>query len=334
MNKILRIVLYVVGGIVVAVACLLGYVRFGLPQVGPPPSITIERTAERIQRGKYLAHHVMVCVDCHSQRDWTKFSGPLVAGTEGRGGEVFDQKVGLPGRYIAPNITPYHLSAWTDGEIFRAITSGVGKDGRPLFPIMPHPNFGQLDENDIHAVIAYVRSLQPIEHRTEDSQSDFPMSLIIRTIPQKAQSQPIPSEQNTVAYGKYLVTAASCSDCHTNYIDGSPVGDPFAGGREFPMPDGSLIQSANITPHATGIGGWTQEEFVRRFTAYADSAQQSRIVQKGEFQTIMPWTMYAGMRKEDLQAIYAYLRTIKPAENRPKLYTSAASKPTALYLKK
>ncbi len=274
-----------------------------------------------------MAYHVTVCVDCHSQRDWSKFSGPLVAGTEGRGGEVFDQKVGLPGRYISSNITPANLGTWSDGEIFRAITSGVGKDGRALFPIMPHPNFGHMDKEDIYAVIAYIRTLQPIEHRTEPSTSDFPMSLIINTIPTKPSLPARPAPTDMVAYGKYLVTASSCSDCHTNYIDGSPVGDPFAGGREFPMPDGSLLRSPNITPHATGIGSWSEEQFLTRFKSYADTTQVTTTrVGKGEFQTIMPWTMYAGMTDHDLRAIYSYMRTIKPAQNQVERFVSAGKK--------
>lgn len=82
-----------------------------------------------IARGKYLANHVAVCMDCHSTRKWNKYSGPMDENAQGAGGEIFDQNMGFPGKFISPNITPYALREWTDGEIFRAITSGVNKDG-------------------------------------------------------------------------------------------------------------------------------------------------------------------------------------------------------------
>jgi hypothetical protein len=63
-----------------------------------------------VDRGSYLTHHVAVCMDCHSQRDFTKFSGPIIPGTEGIGGDKFDQGVGIPGVLTAPNITPAALS--------------------------------------------------------------------------------------------------------------------------------------------------------------------------------------------------------------------------------
>jgi len=89
-------------------------------------------TKERLRLGEYLANHVAVCMDCHSARDWIVFSGPLVSNTLGMGGEVFDQKFGFPGSYVERNITPYGIGAMTDGELLRAITTGVDRNGDPL----------------------------------------------------------------------------------------------------------------------------------------------------------------------------------------------------------
>lgn len=124
-GKIL-VVLVIVFGVVVLGA--ISYVKLALPNVGDAPELKIEITKERVERGKYLANHVTVCIDCHSPRDWSKFSGPLDTTKIGIGGEKFDQKVGFPGEVYVPNITPYNLKHWTDGEIFRAITTGVKKD--------------------------------------------------------------------------------------------------------------------------------------------------------------------------------------------------------------
>jgi hypothetical protein len=76
------------------------------------------------------------------------------------------------------------------------------------------------------------------------------------------------------------------------------------------------VRSSNITPDPnTGIGKWTEEYFVQRFRTYADSAYIPQTVKPGEFNTIMPWTMYGTMTQEDLAAIFAYLKTMKPIEN-------------------
>ena len=81
------------------------------------------------------------------------------------------------------------------------------------------------------------------------------------------------------------------------------------------MPNG-MLRSANITPDPeTGLGNWTEEAFIARFKAYADSANLSAIAAT-QVNTIMPWSMYAGMDTTDLKAIYAYLKTIKPVKNK------------------
>ena len=322
MKKALKITVYVIGALALAIIAVLTYVKTMLPSVGEPPVLTVAKAPENVERGRYLANHVMVCADCHSTRDWSVFSGPPVAGTIGKGGERFDQTMGFPGKYVANNITPHHLGSWTDGEIFRAITAGVSKDGRALFSIMPHHNFGQLDRRDIEDVIAYIRTLQPIQFDTEPSESDFPMNFIINTIPAKPVFSTRPSPSNTVAYGKYLVTASGCYDCHTKMEQGKPVGEPFAGGFEMRFPNGAVLRSANITPDViTGIGGWTQEQFVLHFKAFADSGYIPPRVGPADLQTIMPWTMYAGMTEQDLASIYQYLKSLKPVSNAVKRFT-------------
>ncbi len=303
--------------LVAAIIGVLSYVSFALPDVGEPEDIKVELTPKRIERGSYLANSVANCTDCHSERDWNKFAGPLVEGTIGKGGDEFDQKFGFPGKFYAKNITPFALKDWTDGEILRAIAAGVNKDGKALFPLMPHPNFGKLDREDLYSIIAYLRTLAPIENAVPESEPDFPMNFIINTIPKKPAFTKIPNPANQVAYGAYLFTAASCGDCHTKKEEGTPVaGMELAGGFEFPMPHGGVARSANITPDKeTGIGSWNEEAFLQRFKIYADSAYKPIDVKDGEFNTVMPWTRFGTMKTEDLKAIYAYLRTVKPVKN-------------------
>ena len=314
MKKIIKGILLV---LVIAVIAILLYVKLALPNVGEMEYLSVKPTASRLERGKYLANHVCVCVDCHSTRNWNEFSGPLVEGTIGMGGEAFDQRFGFPGSFYSKNITPSGIGDWTDAEVLRAIASGVSKDGSALFPIMPHPHFGQMDKEDLESIIVYLRSLKPIENIIPESKADFPMNFIINTIPQKPNFSKKPSENDGVAYGGYLFNAASCSECHTKQEKGKPIeGMALAGGFEFPMVTGGIARSANITQdEVTGIGKWSEADFVKRFKSYTDSTYVPTKVAKGNFNTIMPWTMYGGMKEQDLKAIYAYLKTIKPIQN-------------------
>src|SRR5690606_12990955 len=124
-------VLFLIFGLVVVTVFAGGsYLKFRLPNVAKTPERGVEQTHERIQRDQYLAMHVAACMDCHSSRDWSRYSGPLTAGTLGKGGEYFGPEMGFPGKFYSKNLTPAHLGEWTDGEIFRAITSGVDKNGK------------------------------------------------------------------------------------------------------------------------------------------------------------------------------------------------------------
>lgn len=316
MKKFLKWTAALLVVVVLVVVGIAIYITRALPNI-KLRDVNVERTAASIERGKYLANHVTVCIDCHSKRDWTKFSGPLVAGTEGQGGEIFDQQFGFPGKFVARNISPSGIGAWSDAEIYRAITSGVAKDGHPLFPVMPYPYYSQLDKDDILSIIAYIRTLRPIQNEPEASSADFPISVIMHTIPAEPKHAPRPDTLNKVAYGKYLATAAACMECHTQASRGQIIPEKaYAGGREFPMPFGTLV-SANITPDKeTGIGKWTKQMFVDRFKSFDPALHQAISVKSDEFNSIMPWSMYAGMTVSDLEAIYAYLQTVPALENK------------------
>ncbi len=318
MKKFLKILGILAIFIVIVGVGITIYMKNAFPKVDSPPEMKVEVSTERVARGKYLANHVMVCIDCHSTRDWSKFSGPIVPGTEGKGGDIFDESMGFPGTFYAKNITPYGIGNWKDGEIYRAITTGVNKDGEPFFPVMPYSYYGKLDKEDIISVIAYLRTLTPVKNDVEESSPSFPMNLILRTIPENPQFTKRPDKSDLAAYGKYLTSSAACIECHTQADKGKLLdGLEFAGGREFQFPTGEVLRSANITPDMeTGIGKWTKEQFIARFKQYDNPESHNIPVKPGEFNTIMPWTMYAGMETDDLSAIYEYLRTVKPLSNR------------------
>jgi mono/diheme cytochrome c family protein len=321
MKKFLKFSLIALAAVVLIIVTALAYVSFALPDVGEVPDLDVNITPQKVERGKYLTYHVMMCADCHSERDFSVFSGPPHPGTEFAGGDVFDHAMGFPGKFISSNITPAGIGDWTDGELFRLITTGVKRDGNPIFPVMPYHKFGQMDREDIEAVIAYLRTLEPVETNHQQSEPDFPVNLIMRTMPKKAEFTTKPSKSDKVAYGRYMVNAGACFDCHTNFSKGKFVGPEGGGGREFQFPDGSIVRAPNLTPHQTGIKHFTEESFVQRFKMYSDSGFVLPNVQPGEFQTLMPWYMYSGMEEEDLAAIYAYLQTLEPYDNMVERYT-------------
>ncbi|SMO46201.1 c-type cytochrome [Gracilimonas mengyeensis] len=317
----MRTLLKITGGIilVVVVAAVAGltYLKTALPNIDAPSDLQVERTNERIEHGEYLANNVMSCMHCHSPQQKTKFAHPAYPDSLGAGGTHYGPEEGIPGHLYTPNITPAGIGDWSDGELYRAITSGVSKDGRPLFPLMPYLNYSQMAKEDIYSVIAYLRTLYPIENEVPASELAFPMNFIVHTIPAPPQHQPAPDTANPVAWGKYLVTAASCADCHTPKEQGADIpGMEFAGGMEFPMIDGSTARTANITPDVkTGIGSWDEKAFIKRFKDYADTSFVFDEVAHGQFNTAMPWKNYSQMGDKELKAIYAYLQTVVPVQN-------------------
>jgi mono/diheme cytochrome c family protein len=310
--KILKVSGIILLTLIVLIFAAGFYVKTALPDTGPAPDLKIEPTAARIERGDYLANNVAVCMDCHSSRDWQLFAGPVKAGNFGGGGEPFNKEMGFPGNFYAPNITPFSLGKWTDGEILRAVTTGVSKDGHALFPVMGYQRFGQMDQEDVYSIIAYVRSLAPVNNVVPKSEADFPVNFLINTMPKKANFQLKPSETDRVAYGKYIANVAGCVDCHSQTDKGKNIeGTEFGGGMEFKQP-GGVLRSANITFDKTGIGHWTKEAFVQRFKAYADTSYKPAALKPGDLNTPMPWGMYAGMKATDLEAIYEFLKSVKP----------------------
>lgn len=313
MHRTRKVALGLAGLLGTAIAAGFGVLMLAFPRVQAPASLKVEATPARLERGRYLAHAVAVCMDCHGTRDWSRLSGPMVEGSAGRGGEVFGANLGLPGTFVARNLTPAHLGSWTDGELLRAITEGISRDGRPLFPLMPHPNYGRMDREDALSLVAYLRSLpsQP-EPAIPVTQANFPFSLILRTIPRPAAFEPMPPPADRVAYGAYLTRMASCADCHTPMERGKALpGLDFAGGNRYPLPTGGSVGAVNITSdEETGIGRWSEDQFVARFKSMLPEKLPAR--NEGPFNTLMPWSQYAQMTEEDLRAIYAYLRTVPP----------------------
>lgn len=272
-----------------------------------------------VERGKYLAHHVSLCMDCHSQRDFNQFSGPPKEGTEGMGGDAFGEKLGIPGVIYARNITPDTVNGigkWTDEEIIRAITRGITKKGDTLFPLMPYAHYNAMSKEDIYSIIAYIRTLKPNANKVPDRKLMMPVSLMYPPLRSASLDNNVkPDVSDIVKYGGYMANAAACMDCHTPMDNkGFVMSKMMAGGRPFDMGI-FMVTSANLTPDSTtGIGKWTEGMFLDKFKLYRDKAAYS--ANPGKNNSIMPWTLYAQMDDFDIKAIYRYLRTL-PAINNP-----------------
>jgi mono/diheme cytochrome c family protein len=280
---------------------------------------TTEDSAKAVlARGDYLVHSVVNCVDCHAVLDTSKFSGPVVPGTEGGGGMAFHEllPMDIPGKMWVPNITPYALKDWSDDEIARAITQGINKKGDTLFPLMPYHGLSRMAKEDVEGVIAYLRTLKPIENTIPARQLFIPAAAFgpLPNVDYKKNTKPDTADK--LKYGEYLTTIAHCTDCHTPMSkEKMPMMDKFlSGGQHFKLPTFE-VTVANITPDSTtGLGTWTEEMFLAKFRT--NSSSEMLASKPGKFNTIMPWSFYGTMTDTDLKAIYAYLRTVPPIKNK------------------
>src|ERR1051326_2587220 len=113
---------------------------------------TFQRTPERLARGEYLVEAVAGCMDCHSPHDWIRDDVRIVPGMDGAGQDMSAILQGLPGRVVAPNLTPdpeTGAGTWSDDALARALREGIGHDGRALFPMMPYEHYREMSDEDV-----------------------------------------------------------------------------------------------------------------------------------------------------------------------------------------
>jgi hypothetical protein len=322
--KILRTFLKVAGGLVLlallGIGGTLAWFLVILPQDVPVPDITIEQTPERTARGEYLATAVFGCMYCHSERDWSQFAGPVVPGTIGKGGQVFDQRQGLSGKVVSSNLTPHHLGSWTDGEIYRAITSGLHRDGYAMFPLMPWDAYIWLKTEDVYAIIAYLRSLPSIEADHEPRKPSLLMRIIANTRVRPAEPWEV-DETDPVSRGEYIAVVGGCRFCHTTRrprgfgnFNSENVRGFWGGGAVIAGHGNPPLPASNISSDKeTGIGNWTVGQFIARFKAYGGAQIPAG---PDAPNTEHAWTEYAKMTDSDLADVYAYLMAQRPRRHK------------------
>lgn len=257
----------------------------------------------KLERGAYLVDTIGACGNCHSPVDANGTrNGPALSGGPALLSPAFEA--------YAPNITSDRrtgIGDWSEDEIVTALRNGKTPDGHLLRPPMPIPLYAAMSDGDAHAIAAYLKTLPPTERETPVATYRAPMPA---SYGPPVGSVPEPAHDDAVAYGAYLGKLGHCMECHTPIGAGGrrDAGLTGAGGMSIDLAWGSRV-AANITPDPeTGIGTWSDDEVAAALTHGIDR-------DGAMLSPIMPWPYLNAMRPEDVRAIVAWLRTLKPVRN-------------------
>lgn len=257
----------------------------------PDVAITIPTDETAIARGKHLANYVSVCVDCH---------GANLEGT------VFIDDPAL-GRVIAPNLTTGKNgmgAALSDGDFAKAIRYGVLPNGKSV-RVMPADDYHHLSDEDLGAIIAYVRSLPPQDSGLPNNEMR-PFGRVLLALGQLpimiadrinfANTPPAAVKQEvSLDYGKYLGDIAGCTGCHGPGLSGGAI---LAAPPDWPL-------AANLTPSGD-VGKWSEADFINTIRTGVNPAGKS-------LDQEMPWFRYSSMTDEELKALWLFIQSV-PAQ--------------------
>lgn len=298
MNRTLKRSLIALGaslGLVVVAGA--GFVGFHVYRYGasmdtvyavPVPKVARSTDPAVIARGKHLAEAVASCVfsDCH--------------GADLGGGKAI--VMGPLATLTGPNVSAAGLgAAYSDGELFRLIRNGLKRDGRSL-TFMPAHELSWLPDSDITAIISYVRTLPGVQKpngpmevgvlaKVLDRHDMLVLDVARRIDHDRIELAPPPAP--TQAYGRFL--AKLCTGCHGENLSGGPLpGAP----PEIPIP-------ANLTSDASGLGGWTYEDFDRLMTTGIRKNQK-------KLDPFMPTEAYSKWDETEKKALWAHLSALPP----------------------
>jgi mono/diheme cytochrome c family protein len=258
-------------------------------------ALTVPADAETIAMGRHIAI-TRGCVDCH---------GENLAGAT-----IIDDP--LAGRISGTNLTRGAggvAARYTDATWAKAIRHGLSPEGKPLL-FMPSHEFYPLSDEDVTALIAYIKSVDPVD-QTPPRQRVGPLARVLflagqmplvpaELIDHAAPRPAAPAAAATAEYGAYLATG--CIGCH---------GDGYSGGR-IPGTPPSFPVVANITPDVeTGLGRWTEEDFFR-------AMREGKRPDGSDLDPFMPVQNTRVMTDDEIRAIWLYLQTLpaKPQGNR------------------
>jgi mono/diheme cytochrome c family protein len=270
-----------------------------------------QTTPEQIARGKYVFGAAAGC-GCH-----TVAKQPLNAG--GR------KYVGPFGTVYSSNITPdptTGIGKWTDEQIITATRLGRRPNGERLIPVHPYTVFNGMTEQDLKDVVAYLRSVPPVNRATPAKKISVPLFESVFLPAWLAtfaaiETPPKSAATSGVARGEYLTRAVShCGECHTPRTMTMAVDNTrfLAGNPKGKGPEGSAVP--NITPdRETGLGSWTEEQI----TDYLETGNKpDGDVAGGLMAEVIQGSSagYKDLTKADRLAIAKYLKSIPPIKNR------------------
>ncbi len=255
-------------------------------------AVPIPTDSASLARGRHLAEAVTKCEDCHRPNF---------------GGGMFIDQAPFA-RLAAPNLTRGRggLGAQlSDLDWVRVIRHGVLPNGRGAM-IMPAEAYIFLSDADLGAVIAYVKSVAPVD--AEWPQPRFgPIGralLAFNKLPMfpaayidhSRRDAPTPAPDTTVVYGRYLAHIGGCHACHNPALSGGAN----AGG-----PPGSP-PPMNLTP--IGLAGWTETMFIR---VLREGKKPDGTAIDNNF---MPWQSSGRMTDAEIHAVWRYLQSLPPKE--------------------
>lgn len=245
-------------------------------------AIALERA---IERGEHYVTARYACMDCHGE----DFGGGVM---------IDDAAVGV---LHGPNLTGgqgSRIAAFTVADWDRLVRHGIRLDGTPA--LMPSVDFFAMSDRELSDIIAFIRSLPPVDRQMEPVTLGPVLKIMIATggLPFSADIHPghqdehlvePPSESDTITFGGHL--AQACSGCHNRQLTGGPV--PGAPPDWAPASD------------LTRLNGWTFEEF--------ETVLREGVRRDGSpVQTPMDRAVLAtkNMTDEELSAVFAYLQSI------------------------
>ena len=312
---LMAITLLIVGTVVVGIA------RRRVDRVYDiaPPPIARATTPEEIARGSRLFR--TNCLDCHAGRSATPPAADSGVPRERRPlGARVTAAPEFMGEVWAPNLTAHPqagIGGWSDGQLARLLRNGVGRDGRYVAGM---PRFGRLSNQDVAALIGFLRSDDPmvapsanVVPRTDfDIGGTLALAFAAGVDTHGEPNVPMPARGPSAEYGRYLATAVyGCVDCHTDGMvpTAEKLQSPqlLAGGMFLRTPRGEPIYSANLTPDPeTGLGGWTADDLTRALTTG---------IGRSGLPQWPPMPVFRWLTPDEGAALFAYLRSV-PAVSR------------------
>ncbi len=269
---------------------------------------TQESQQSLLARGDYLVNGIMTCNHCHTPKD--KAGNPVMARQFAGGVQRFDEATFTA---TGSNITQdaeTGIGKWSDADIRRAMVDGVRPNGVKLAFVMPYPLYKVLTPRDLDAVVAYMRSVAPINAKV--APPVYKSEQITYAYPGAEKPMSENDLRDPVKRGLYLANLGHCMQCHAERSkDDVPNYRASAGkgGRVFKTP-GGLVTASNITSHKTrGLGAWSDADIKRALTEGVSRDGRPLAI------TMATYAQYLKrLTDDDLNALVAWLRTLPPLE--------------------